>query len=257
MDSDELLNFAELDAQIQDIIDRSELLYNLKIQIEEVDFLRAMYYQSKEFVVDENVLKKVNEYVTETSSEIPPTLDFVINLCVKNLSAEVHVTLPKQYPNLPPKIYLRSNQLSRNQQNSVNNDLETFLHSLDRGTICVYECISWIIDNILKYLPKEKPKHEVNRPAAVQRELFTRYWLYSHHIYSKEKRREILALSSKYHVTGFCLSGKPGIICGEGFDKDCNEWWQHVRYNSFLGGFHIVEIGILLMADIQVAKCLR
>jgi hypothetical protein len=57
---------------------------------------------------------------------------------------------------------------------------------------------------------------------------FARYWIYSHHIYSKIKRREILDLANEFSITGFCLPGRPGIICAEGLAGDCNEWWQKV-----------------------------
>ena len=47
----------------------------------------------------------------------------------------------------------------------------------------------------------------------------SRYWIYSHHIYSKIKRRNILDMSREYDVTGFCQPGKPGIICVEVSDN--------------------------------------
>ena len=45
--------------------------------------------------------------------------------------------------------------------------------------------------------------------------MFCRYWIYSHHIYSKIKRKNILDMSKEYDLSGFCLPGKPGIICVE------------------------------------------
>jgi len=44
---------------------------------------------------------------------------------------------------------------------------------------------------------------------------FSRYWIYSHHIYSKVKRRTLQDLAHQFRLTGFCLPGKPGIICVE------------------------------------------
>merc|ERR1712126_151543 len=56
-----------------------------------------------------------------------------------------------------------------------------------------------------------------------------RYWIYSHHIYSKVKRKNILDLASDYCLTGFCLPGKPGVICVEGSPRNCVDWWSLVR----------------------------
>ena len=35
---------------------------------------------------------------------------------------------------------------------------------------------------------------------------FSRYWIYSHHIYSKIKRRNILDMAREYDVTGMCVA---------------------------------------------------
>jgi len=45
---------------------------------------------------------------------------------------------------------------------------------------------------------------------------FTRMWLYSHHIYSKYKRKDILNWATELKLHGFSMCGKPGIICLEG-----------------------------------------
>jgi hypothetical protein len=39
-------------------------------------------------------------------------------------------------------------------------------------------------------------------------------------------RREILDLANKFGITGFCLPGKPEIICAEGLARDCTDEWQ-------------------------------
>ena len=49
-----------------------------------------------------------------------------------------------------------------------------------------------------------------------------RYWIYSHHIYSNEKRRNMAQLSDELELRGFVLPGKPGIVCVEGDDDDCH-----------------------------------
>lgn len=229
MDPEDLLDFDQLDSQIQSIIDHSELQSNLKIQLSEIDVLRAMYYQAKEFVIDESVLQKVNDYVVDDSHDIPPTIDFSINLTINDMLIETLVILPKSYPNVPPKVHAHGNQLKRNEQEALNRDLDAYLQSLDRGTICIYEGISWLTENIDKYCQKDGKNLTEELPSGNPLPcVFTRYWIYSHHIYSKDKRRELLVLSKTCNVTGFCLSGKPGIICAEGLETDCSEWWQKV-----------------------------
>ena len=55
---------------------------------------------------------------------------------------------------------------------------------------------------------------------------FTRMWIYSHHIYSKEKRKCILEWAKELHLTGFSMPGKPGVICVEGIQENCEDYWQ-------------------------------
>ena len=45
---------------------------------------------------------------------------------------------------------------------------------------------------------------------------FSRMWIYSHHIYSKFKRRDIIAWANELTLNGFSMCGKPGMICVEG-----------------------------------------
>ena len=56
-----------------------------------------------------------------------------------------------------------------------------------------------------------------------------RLWLYSHHIYSKTKRKNILDLAKDNNLTGFCMPGKPGIVCLEGPLEICNEVWTTIK----------------------------
>ena len=58
---------------------------------------------------------------------------------------------------------------------------------------------------------------------------FSRLWIYSHHIFSTEKRRNILHWAVELKLNGFSLPGKPGIICVEGDDDDVDQFWTRLR----------------------------
>ncbi len=57
-------------------------------------------------------------------------------------------------------------------------------------------------------------------------EAFSRFWIFSHHIYSKEKRKLILEWSRELKLSGFSLPGKPGVVCAEGETGNCEEYWR-------------------------------
>lgn len=54
-------------------------------------------------------------------------------------------------------------------------------------------------------------------------------WIYSHHIYSKIKRKDILEFSDELNLSGFCMPGKPGIIVIEGHNDDVENFWGRIR----------------------------
>ena len=84
------------------------------------------------------------------------------------------------------------------------------------------------IDNITSYKLKTSPT-KASKKAPKEDITFARYWIYSHHIYSNEKRRNMAQLSDELGLHGFVLPGKPGIICVEGVVEDVQEFYSHIR----------------------------
>ena len=123
---------------------------------------------------------------------------------------------------------------SRQQQKRLNDNLAEHILSLDRGELCIGEAIQWIQENTCKYVvppspTKDKSLSHLPSPKQTKDDTFTRLWIHSHHIYSKFKRRDILDWGAELPVTGFCLPGKPGIICIEGEKSCAEEFWNRLR----------------------------
>ena len=53
--------------------------------------------------------------------------------------------------------------------------------------------------------------------------------IYSHHIISKIKRRDIRDLAKQYNLTGYVKIGWPGIIIVEGLENDCIAFYDVIR----------------------------
>lgn len=225
---DDFLDFRDLEDQLSQICDRSEVEECLKQQLLEVEMLQSMFSNPGEFVMDDpGQLLDVNEYTTGKASKIPARLDFSINLSFEKMKVEVCINLPLDYPVSEPDIFVRNNMYNRDQQHMLNEDMTIFIDSLERGETCLCSIIYWIQENVDKYVDKE-----ISLPKSLTKKdekSFMRLWIYSHHIYSKNKRKDILSLAEDLSVTGFMLPGKPGIICVEGDSPDCEEWWARVR----------------------------
>lgn len=143
------------------------------------------------------------------------------------------MNLPPDYPHVNPEIYCRSSKLDRNEQMNLNTALSSFIESQEKGEPIIYSIISWIQDNAEPYLENsssnEKNKKELKDTCKKKCTEFNRYWIYSHHIYSKFKRKALIDLARDCNLTGFSFVGKPGIICIEGALDDCEFYWQEVK----------------------------
>ncbi|KAF2893084.1 hypothetical protein ILUMI_13088 [Ignelater luminosus] len=204
-----------------------KLKETLQTQLSELEMLQSMFYNPGEIRVDDLVaLKEITDFVNGDTAIIPPFLDITINLMIENTKFELCINLSHEYPEVEPDIYVRNHKMNRNQHAKVNKDLTDYIIQLERNEPCIFSAISWLQDNANNYI---EPESETVPTKVEENEDLVRYWIYSHHIYSKSKRREILDLAHTLKITGFCMPGKPGIICIEGAAKDCNEWWQAIK----------------------------
>ena len=144
--------------------------------------------------------------------ELPQTLTLSVKLDCEGQTVELAVSLPHLYPGqAAPEVYLRSDHFSRTSQARLNSDLQSHLASqAESQEASLLSVISWAQDHQHLYLATADRPQEEEGEAPVAEEKFSRYWIYSHHIYSKVKRKNILDLAAQYCLTGFCLPGKPG-----------------------------------------------
>ncbi|KAL3267312.1 hypothetical protein HHI36_011444 [Cryptolaemus montrouzieri] len=208
-------------------MNNEKLKQNLEIQLEELESLQSMFYNHGELKIEDPVtLFEIKNYINETNGFVPPELDMTINLEVDSLKFQLYVNLPQEYPDISPTVFVRNEKLNRIQNGKLNRDLKEFMENLEKGEPCIFSAISWVQDNATTYVDMSSDVKDISESIE---DPPSRLWIYSHHIYSKTKRREIINQAQSLNLNGFCLPGKPGIICVEGATKNCNEWWQIIR----------------------------
>ena len=202
----------------------------LEMQISECEMLQSMFPRSDELSLDYGILVDVQDYLSGKSLVKPPQLNYTVHLNICDSKLDVIIFLPSEYPHVKPEVYVRSDQLNRNQQNSLNESLSNYISNLEKDEIIIGSIIFWLQENAETYflVSKNEVKDSVSLNVKKEENIFNRLWIYSHHIYSKVKRRIILDLADEYVLTGFCLPGKPGIICFEGYENNCQESWKKV-----------------------------
>ncbi|XP_034825578.1 RWD domain-containing protein 2B [Maniola hyperantus] len=215
---------------------RSKLSDCFTQQLSEIELITCMYPNKEELCFTDNVLRDMKHFVNHETLFKPNHLDFTLNLFKDGLKLEVSINLPSFYPEEEPDIYVRCNQLNRQQETALNTDLSIYLKDNHFGEPCLYTAISWIQENLEKYnttIIQPNSSTVTTDKDTTREEKFARLWIFSHHIYNKRKREEITKMAREYKLTGFCLPGKPGIICVEGIEDDCNEWWKIIKSMSW------------------------
>ncbi|KAM4692803.1 RWD domain-containing protein 2A [Discoglossus pictus] len=208
----------------------------LELQILEMEMLFSMFPSKEEILMeDTSSMLYARRYLEGIRESLPPTFAFTIFVKTEDpeVKAELHVTLPHTYPQKEPQLFVRSSSLDRQQQNLVNKTLSSHICSLDRGELCITNAVQWLQDNITSYTQSTKQQVESGSDTKEPRGIFHRMWIYSHHIYRQELRKKILDYAKRLNLTGFCLTGKPGVICVEGLKEQCEEFWRDIRYPNW------------------------
>ncbi|XP_069707032.1 RWD domain-containing protein 2A [Phaenicophaeus curvirostris] len=207
----------------------------LELQLLEVEMLLSMFPKKGEINLDENAVPGVQRCLRNPDGPLPPRLEYLIAFDVgeEKVKVELQVLLPHMYPHIAPQLFARSNTLHRQQQLQLNTGLASYISSLNSGELCIYEAVQWVKENTLPYLEDDKISSGIAAKEVVVKETLHRMWIYSHHIYRQELRKKIFDCAKKLNLTGFCLTGKPGVICVEGLRENCEEFWRVIRYPNW------------------------
>ncbi|KAM8953034.1 LOW QUALITY PROTEIN: RWD domain-containing protein 2A [Pelodytes ibericus] len=197
--------------------------------------LIASVYMDDVILEDKSSVICVRQYLEGICESLPPSLGFSIFLKTEDspIKTQMHVSLPHNYPQSEPQLFVRSTALDRQQQNNLNKSLASYINLLDRGELCITNAVRWLQDNISSYVLSASPFLEAESDTKKVIDIFHRMWIYSHHIYRQELRKKILDCAKRLNLTGFCLTGKPGVICIEGVKGQCEEFWREIRYPNW------------------------
>lgn len=204
---------------------------NYQAQVAELEALQSIY-PDELTIMDHGVLADINNFISGIYTEISLPLEYVLTISDPKGNWQLNVALPADYPTSKPDVYVRSESFDRLEQSNFNKSLSNITVVQEEGQPCIYFLISWVQENIEKYFNSTKIKKSRKPPDKTSDKVnhcFSRYWIYSHHILSKIKRREIVEIAKENNITGFSLPGKPGIICIEGASAECEDWWQRIK----------------------------
>lgn len=226
-------------------ISLEEILEHLQLQLQEVEMLQAMFPGEKEMIWhDPTVLLDVKEFVS-SNGKLPATLRYItfdVNLVItstkdeKNVECKVQtsITLPSSYPVDCLRVSVISNDLTRNEQSLLNQDLHSYISTLDRGGMMTLDVISWLQASVDQYYNTCSHTQTISEThQSVEDDQLSLMWLYMHHIYNKEKRKSIIHWADELSLTGFSLPGKPGVVYIEGLTRNVETYFERLRRLSW------------------------
>ena len=205
-------------------------------QLNEVELLRSMFPGVDEFTLEDNLaVKQLEDYISKRQSldiETIPLISFTVSLKSPSKSKtvdafELMCTLPREYPTVKPRLHVRCNDCCRSDQEKLTAAMNEFVMSLPDDETCVLHVIQWLQENggsFLKHTSEELPARQTSLSGKL-----CRVWFYMHHIYSKQKRKDIIAWANELRLTGFSLPGKPGVVCVEGHRESVEEYSQRLK----------------------------
>lgn len=125
---------------------------------------------------------------------------------------------------------IRSVSLSRSQQTQLNTDLSAYLQKNCLGDVCILNATEWVKEHASGYISRDTIPPAPGSTFQPVDLVLTRLWIYSHHIYNKCKRKNILEWAKELSLSGFSMPGKPGVVCVEGPQSACEEFWSRFAF---------------------------
>ncbi|XP_034264784.1 RWD domain-containing protein 2A isoform X1 [Pantherophis guttatus] len=213
----------------------SNIKDSLELQVAELEMLLSMFPNKGEITLqDENVFQNIQRYLNNTTENLPPKIEYSVAVPINETKAivDLQVELPHSYPYVTPQLFARSNTLDRQQQLQLNKDLRSYIATLEPEELYICAAVRWLQDNHTFRVQNSEVCERTTRKEIVKAP-FKRMWIYSHHIYRQELRKKIFEYAKKLNLTGFCLAGKPGVICVEGTKENSEEFWRIIRYPNW------------------------
>ena len=239
--------------ELPDYSDDIDISECLRLQHAELEMLTSMFPEALTLSDEESVamfqsfVENLDDVVDIFQTQLPPNLSFDLKLQLDAVVAEeicssdkkscddvveLSVTLPSLYPRLPPAVMLRT-KFSKIQEGRLRRSIDAFLASQPEGELYVANLIEFVKEGIEGVFNANDGEEDVTKEGSSSKselaDKMVRMWIYSHHIYSMQKRKFILEWSRELDLTGFSMPGKPGIVCVEGREQAVDEIWTRLR----------------------------
>jgi len=213
---------------------------NITLQYEEIQVIQSIYSD-----------KTIPEFQFESSADEQEfnlgsltSISFLINLNEEEYGKlQIWFKFPKNYPSCEDKEarlnyrIIKSNfdqKFERILKDLVDEKVEEEYLEGEANVLTVLEAAKEayeeVKEKVEKFETESTKNNEISRSNSKDSpSRLLRYYIYSHHIYSKTKRKNICLYANEKKLYGFSKPGKPGVIIMEGDERYVKEWWRIVK----------------------------
>ena len=123
-----------------------------------------------ELLILKRLYNNTRYVITSTHSHISTGFQKLEKLNIKNCNlsfqavVEVLCNYPLDYPNVLPSVFVRCNEMSRISQKQFNDNLQSYMSTLETGELCMGSGIMWIQENVSQWI--EDGKDSDNTPGT-------------------------------------------------------------------------------------------
>lgn len=213
----------------------------MESQLSTVELIRAMYPPAEDDNTDEStqeLIKRIREWCENPSegSHLPSNLNFTVTIPMavenasRDLSIEINVTVPLTTKDDtitdPPSVHCSLRQppwLSRAEVAELGSNMPA-------------DDIFAAFDYIQERAPKLQTSTAIPSQADEQTASLgplLRVWFYFPSLSTREKRKDLVSYAAGYHLTGFVLAGKPGVLCLEGTSRNVDGYMNAIKNESW------------------------
>ncbi|CAI4229125.1 unnamed protein product [Auanema sp. JU1783] len=186
----------------------------------ECDLLKAEEFEVLQSMFDDRELQFLRDHETSVLSS-----NLVFKKALDNVKIELHFTIPSSYPiKERPSVFIQGSNLQNERK--INNDLKEWIDTLDLEIPIIADIIMWLNDHAEEF---ELINNRSSCPTPPAQETYSRFYIYSHHLYSSIKRSDIMKLSRNYDLKGFSTPGKPAVIIVEGKASSCQNFYNEIK----------------------------
>ena len=185
----------------------------------------------------ESSLEDGSSDATFTIPQLEIEIKLVAQAATKIMS--LRFRLPPGYPDVPALVSVSMEGLTNKQKHQLSHQLCEEAESLV-GCESVMSLVDKLQDVAAAMAVEESSarKTEDHEDGTTERMMFSRRWIWVHHIKNTDRRKSIVKEARGLKLGGYLKSGYPGVIVVEGFEAACNEFVTWVKGNkSRPGGF--------------------